>query len=88
MHYLHGCCALSSWREHSRSSKLATLLRGAQAFKVAVLLTAHRLCMAPADDGTFYGSSSSTIRVELASGAFAPACVHVAQFCCDRLHLA
>jgi len=51
MHYFQGCCALSAWREHSRGSKLAVLLRGAQAFKVAVLLKAQRLCMAPADNG-------------------------------------
>ena len=88
MHYSQGCCALSAWREHSRGSKLVVPLRGAQAFKVTVLLKAQRLCMASADDVTIYGSSSSSIRVELAPGAFALACVHFAHFCCVRLHLA
>ena len=90
MHYKYsqGCCALSLWREHSRSSKLATLLRGAQAFIVTVLLKARGLCMAPADDGVIYGSSSSTIRVELATGAFATGCEHFAHLRCARPHLA
>jgi hypothetical protein len=88
MHYSQGCCALSAWREHSRSSKRVVLLRGAQDSIVTVLLTARGLRMAPDDDGQFYGSSSSTIRVELASGAFAPACVHFAHLRCARPHLA
>jgi hypothetical protein len=47
------------------SSKLADLLRGAQVLQITVLLTAQSLCVAPADNGFFYGSSSSTIQVEL-----------------------
>ncbi len=88
MHSSQGCCALSSWREHSRSLQRVVSLRGAQAFRVAVLLSAQPLCMAPADDVDFYGSSSRSIPVELSSGAFAIDCVHFAQFCCARLHLA
>ena len=51
MHSSQGCCALSSWREHSRCSQLAVLLCGAQALQVMVLLMAQHLCMAPDDDG-------------------------------------
>jgi hypothetical protein len=69
MHYSQGCCAVLSWREHSRSSQLVALLRGAQDFIVTVLLTVQRLCMAPADDGEIFGSSSSHVQVELCSGA-------------------
>ena len=65
MHSSQGCCALSSWREHSRCSQLAVLLCGAEAFKVAVLITVQRLCVAPDDDGDFYGSSSRSVPVEL-----------------------
>ena len=88
MHYLLGCCAVSSWRQHSRSSKRVVLLFGAQAFQVTVLLTAQGLCMAPADDGQFYGSSSPSVQVELATGAFATGCVHFAHLRCARPHLA
>ena len=88
MHYFQGCCALSSRREHSRSSKRVVLLRGARDSIVTVLLTARGLRMAPDDDGQFYGSSSSDVQVELASGAFATACVHFAHLCCARPHLA
>ena len=88
MHYSQVCCALSAWREHSRGLQLVVPLRGAQAFNVTVLLTVQRLCVAPADNGEFYGSSSSDVQVELASGAFATACVHFAHLCCARPHLA
>ena len=63
------------------------LLRGAQDFIVTVLLTMRGLRMAPDDNGELYGSSSSTIRVELPSGAFATACVHVAHLRCVRPHI-
>ena len=87
MHSSQGCCALSSWREHSRCSQLAVLLCGAEAFKVAVLITVQRLCVAPDDDGDFYGSSSGSVRVELATGAFATGCVHFAHLRCARPHI-
>ena len=87
MHYSQGSCALSEWREHSRSSKRAVPLRGAQAFKVTVLLTAQRLCVAPDDDGDFYGSSSGSVRVELATGALATGCMHFAHLRCARPHI-
>ena len=87
MHYSQGCCALSAWREHSRRTQLAVPLRGAQALEVTVLLTAQRLCTAPDDDGELYRSSSCSIEVELASGAFATVCVHFEHLCCVRPHI-
>ena len=63
------------------------LLRGAQDFIVTALLTVQRLCMAPADDGQFYGSSSPSVQVELATGAFATGCVHFAHLRCARPHI-
>ena len=87
MYYTPNGAVLFSWREHSRCSKRVVLLRGAQALKVAVLLAAQSLCMAAADNGYFYGSSSCSLPVELHRVRFATACVRIAQIRCARLHL-